>query len=281
MRLRLNRSSLTRFPLLFLLCLAAGLPLLAAEEVVPFKLLVSVKEQKLVLLEYGIPRAIYPISTSKYGLGDRHGSMRTPLGLMRIAQKIGGNAPLGAVFKSRKRTGEILPVNAPGRDPIVTRILWLEGLEPRNANTFRRMIYIHGTPEEKRIGKPVSYGCIRMKSSDVVQLYNSIPQGTLVKIQEDPLPWKYRWTSRKPVPEKYLAANGQKTRPDESVSESEGSTRRAPVRKGSQALDRERIDRVRQRLDRRDAAMRERLDGPEAEEDEEPSSAFDKSFLDL
>jgi lipoprotein-anchoring transpeptidase ErfK/SrfK len=90
-------------------------------------------------------------------------------------------------FKSREPTGEVVPVNAPGRDPIVTRILWLRGLEYRNRNAFDRMIYIHGTPEEAKIGEPSSYGCIRMRSKDVVALYKLIGVGARVDILNRPL----------------------------------------------------------------------------------------------
>jgi lipoprotein-anchoring transpeptidase ErfK/SrfK len=94
-----------------------------------------------------------------------------------VARKIGDNAPLGSVFKSRRPTGEILKPNAPGRDPVVTRILWLSGTEARNRNAFRRTIYIHGTPEERRLGAPASYGCIRMASRDVADLYDRVGYG--------------------------------------------------------------------------------------------------------
>jgi lipoprotein-anchoring transpeptidase ErfK/SrfK len=96
---------------------------------------------------------------------------------MQVAKKIGGNAQLGTVFKSRRPTGEVIKPNAPGRDPIVTRILWLTGTESRNQNAFRRTIYIHGTPEERRLGSPASYGCIRMGSRDVADLYQRIGYG--------------------------------------------------------------------------------------------------------
>jgi lipoprotein-anchoring transpeptidase ErfK/SrfK len=131
--------------------------------------------------------ATYPVSTSKFGLGDSLRSSRTPLGQMEVAKKIGDNAPLGAVFKDRVRTGEIVAPNSPGRDPIVTRILWLRGHEAQNANAFGRYIYIHGTPEERLIGTPASYGCIRMRSTDVVQLYNIVGVGAAVTIVEMPL----------------------------------------------------------------------------------------------
>ena len=131
--------------------------------------------------------ATYPVSTSKFGLGDRPGSRFTPLGQLQIAEKIGDNAPPGAVFKDRRRTGEIVLANSPGRDPIVTRILWLRGRESQNANAFARDIYIHGTPEERLIGRPASYGCIRMRSTDVVQLYNIVGVGAAVTIVDAPL----------------------------------------------------------------------------------------------
>src|SRR5438046_7057372 len=93
---------------------------------------ISTREQKLALLDRGNLMAIYPVSTSKFGLGDWPGSSFTPLGELEIAKKIGDNAPAGAVFKDRRRTGEIVLPNSPGRDPIVTRILWLRGREARN-----------------------------------------------------------------------------------------------------------------------------------------------------
>jgi len=151
------------------------------------KIVISTRDQKLALLDRGTLLATYPVSTSKFGLGDRPGSRITPLGQLQIAEKIGDNAPPGAVFKDRRRTGEIVLANSPGRDPIVTRILWLRGLESQNANAFARDIYIHGTPEEWRIGSPASYGCIRMRSNDIVQLYNIVGIGAAVTIVNTPL----------------------------------------------------------------------------------------------
>lgn len=150
-------------------------------------MLVSVPDQSMLLLERGQPVAQFPVSTSKFGVGDRPNSYATPSGRMQVAKKIGDGAPLGTVFKDRKPTGEILPANAPGRDPIVTRILWLKGLEDRNAGAFARYIYIHGTPEEKKIGQPASYGCIRMRSSDVVALYDQVGIGAEVVVSDQPL----------------------------------------------------------------------------------------------
>ena len=146
------------------------------------QVLVSVRDQKLALFEKGKLVATYPISTSKFGLGDQRGSCRTPLGELEIADKIGDTAPAGAVFKDRRRTGEVLAVNAPGRDAIVTRIIWLRGREAQNGNAFSRDIYIHGTPEERNIGLPVSYGCIRMRSSDIINLYGLVGRGARVTI---------------------------------------------------------------------------------------------------
>src|ERR1041385_2339596 len=152
------------------------------------QLIISVRDQKLVLLRNGEKVAIYPVSTSRFGLGDAWGRMTTPLGYLAVEKKIGDNAPVGAVFHNRRLTGEVLQPNAPGRDPITTRIIWLRGLEAQNAHAFQRCIYIHGTPEEKKIGRPASYGCIRMKSTDVAALYDRIPLGALVQITPDPLP---------------------------------------------------------------------------------------------
>lgn len=151
------------------------------------KIVISTRDQKLALLDRGTLMATYPVSTSKFGLGDRPGSRFTPLGQLQIAEKIGESAPPGTVFKDRRRTGEVVLANSPGRDPIVTRILWLRGLEAQNANAFGRDIYIHGTPEESRIGSPASYGCIRMRSSDIIQLYSVVGIGAAVTIVNTPL----------------------------------------------------------------------------------------------
>jgi lipoprotein-anchoring transpeptidase ErfK/SrfK len=149
--------------------------------------LVSIPQQRLALLDNGAVIATYPISTSKFAIGDAPGSRATPLGELEVAKKIGDSAPLGTVFKDRRPTGEILVPDAPGRDPIVTRILWLRGREPRNANAYSRYIYIHGTPEERNIGQRASYGCIRMKSRDVMQLYDIVGWGARVTILNEPL----------------------------------------------------------------------------------------------
>lgn len=141
-------------------------------------MVVSAADQKMVLMEEGAIVKEYDVSTSKFGVGDQRGSYRTPLGRMEVATKIGDGAEPGTVFKSRRPTGEILRPNAPGRDPIVTRIIWLRGTERQNSNAFRRYIYIHGTPQESAIGIPASYGCIRMRSSDIIDLYSRIGIGS-------------------------------------------------------------------------------------------------------
>jgi lipoprotein-anchoring transpeptidase ErfK/SrfK len=145
-------------------------------------IVVSVPDQTLALVDNGVVREKYRVSTSKFGLGDNLNSYATPLGSLEIASKIGGNAPVGTVFKSRRPTGEILRPNAPGRDPIVTRILWLRGLEHGNSRAYSRGIYIHGTPVEAQIGRPVSFGCIRMRSNDVTRLFNTVRVGTKIEI---------------------------------------------------------------------------------------------------
>jgi len=172
------RTPLLSFPIVLL---GAALFTTATATAAP-SIVVSVPEQTLALVDNGVVTARFPVSTSKFGLGDSPNSYATPLGSLEVASKIGANAPFGAVFKSRVRTGEILPANAPGRDPIVTRILWLRGLEAANARAFSRNIYIHGTPVEKLIGRPVSFGCIRMRSGDVARLFAAVNVRTKVAI---------------------------------------------------------------------------------------------------
>jgi lipoprotein-anchoring transpeptidase ErfK/SrfK len=145
-------------------------------------LVVSVTDQTLALVEGGLVKERFSVSTSRFGLGDGTGSYATPLGSLEIASKIGANAPLGAVFKSRKMTGEVLQPNAAGRDPIVTRILWLRGLERGNARAYSRNIYIHGTPVEQLIGRPASFGCIRMRSRDIARLFSAVSVGTKIAV---------------------------------------------------------------------------------------------------
>ena len=171
------------------------------------QLIISVRDQKLMLLRNGSKVATYPISTSMFGLGDAWGRMTTPLGYLAVEKKIGDNVPVGAVFHKRRLTGEVLQPDAPGRDPITTRIIWLRGLEAQNAHAFQRCIYIHGTPEEKKIGRPASYGCIRMKSKDVAELYDQVPLGAVVQIIPDRLPKMEKAKPRQEMSGGVVAAN--------------------------------------------------------------------------
>ena len=174
-----------RLPLLLatLLSLLLLVVLQSALEAENPTLIVSVPEQKLYVFDTnGHKVASYRVSTSKYGIGDTHSSYATPSGQLEVTAKIGHGAEPGAVFHHCRRTGEICPPNAPGRDPIVTRILCLRGLESQNAHAYSRGIFIHGTPDERHIGRPASYGCIRMKSRDVVELFEQVRTGTRVEI---------------------------------------------------------------------------------------------------
>jgi len=142
---------------------------------------VSVPEQRLDLVTGDQTLVSYPISTSRFGLGPEADSMKTPLGKFRIAEKIGADVPLGTVFRSR------VPIAAnepppPGDDLILTRILWLDGMQDHNANTRDRFVYIHGTNHESEIGRPASHGCIRMRSTDIADLFERVAVGTEVVI---------------------------------------------------------------------------------------------------
>jgi lipoprotein-anchoring transpeptidase ErfK/SrfK len=145
-------------------------------------MIVSVSDQVLALVDRGKLIARYSISTSKFGTGDSAASYRTPLGTLFVSAKIGDRLPPGAVIKNRIPTGEVVAVDAPGRDPIVSRVIWLRGMETQNQKERDRFIYIHGTPEERRIGTPASFGCIRMRSRDIIDLYDRVHIGTHVLI---------------------------------------------------------------------------------------------------
>jgi len=142
---------------------------------------ISVQDQTLHLLDGNVVLSTYRISTSQFGVGSELGSFKTPLGKFRIGKKIGDGLPSGTIFKNRV---PVDPSEAPRDtdDLILSRILWLEGLEEHNANTRDRYIYIHGTRHEDKIGRPASYGCVRMKSSDVIDLFDQVPVGTEVVI---------------------------------------------------------------------------------------------------
>jgi L,D-transpeptidase YbiS len=143
---------------------------------------IDVPLQRLDLLEGDKTIESFPVSTSANGIGTEPGSMKTPPGRLRIAEKIGHDAPLGMVFKSRVATGEFGTEEQP-EDLVQTRILWLEGAESQNANTLERYIYIHGTNHEADIGKPASHGCIRMRNADVARLFDAVEIGTEIWIQ--------------------------------------------------------------------------------------------------
>jgi hypothetical protein len=152
---------------------------------------VDLRAQRLDLLEGAAVLASYPVSTAARGAGERDGSEQTPRGRHEIRAKIGAGAPLGAVFVGRRPTGEICTPERmerePGQDWIVTRILWLRGLERgrnrgRGVDSMRRYVYIHGTPDEASIGAPASHGCIRMRSADVIELFDLVEPGIQVEI---------------------------------------------------------------------------------------------------
>ena len=146
------------------------------------KIQISVRDQRLTLKNGRKEIAVYPISTSRFGLGSKEGSFKTPTGKFRIGEKIGDAMPAGTVFKSRK---PVKPTKKMLRedDLVMTRILWLDGLEPRNANTHDRYVYIHGTNHEEEIGTAASHGCVRMKNDDVIELFDRVAVGTPVEIK--------------------------------------------------------------------------------------------------
>jgi lipoprotein-anchoring transpeptidase ErfK/SrfK len=151
------------------------------------EIVVSVADQELAYVAWGKVVKRFPISTSKFGTGDAVGSYRTPLGQTFVSAKIGDGLPAGSVIKNRNATGEIVSANAPGRDAIVSRVIWLRGMDGTTAHARDRCIYIHGTAEERLIGRRASYGCIRMRSKDVIALYGLVHVGDHVRISDKPL----------------------------------------------------------------------------------------------
>lgn len=154
---------------------------------------IDLGRQSLAILEGARELKRYAVSTAANGAGEKNGSECTPRGRHLIRAKIGAGQPAGAVFVARRPTGEIyvpeLKVQYPKRDWILTRILWLSGLEPgRNrmgeVDTMRRYVYIHGTPDETELGKPGSHGCVRMASRDIIELFDRVPAYTEVTIEE-------------------------------------------------------------------------------------------------
>ena len=145
---------------------------------------ITIGNQCLRLFEGSQVVREWPCSTSNFGIGFDEGSNKTPLGRFAVKEKHGDGAESGTIFKSRKPVAQWTPEMDAKSDFVLTRILWLHGLEPRNANTFQRYIYIHGTNDEKGIGRPGSHGCVRMKNRDVIELFDLVPVGTPVWISE-------------------------------------------------------------------------------------------------
>ena len=157
------------------------------------KIDISLARQELQLRdEQGRVVRSYSVSTAKNGAGERNGSFCTPRGRHTVRAKIGAGQPTNTVFVRRRPTGESwtpeLHARYPGRDWILTRILWLSGCEPGinrlgEVDTMRRYIYIHGSPDSAEMGKPGSIGCIRMRNADIVELFDLVPAGVSVEIR--------------------------------------------------------------------------------------------------
>src|SRR6266581_6987627 len=146
------------------------------------KIDISIRDQRLTLSRDGEEIRSYPVSSSRFGIGTTEGSMKTPLGNFRIAEKIGHDATPGTIFKARVPLGLDDPL-PDTEDFVTTRILWLDGLDDANVNTRDRFIYIHGTKNEDKIGTPDSHGCIRMRNADVIELFDLVEEGTPVVIR--------------------------------------------------------------------------------------------------
>lgn len=142
---------------------------------------ISVGKQRLSLKRGRKVSRVFPVSTSQFGVGTEEGSFKTPTGKFRVGEKIGANQPTTIAYKARVPV-EPTPEMLKGDDLVMSRILWLRGLEEANSNTYSRYIYIHGTNHEERIGEPASHGCIRMRNADVAELFELVPVGTPVVI---------------------------------------------------------------------------------------------------
>lgn len=158
-------------------------------------LVINIAQQNLTVYQQNKKTAQYPVSTAKNGMGSQQDSGCTPLGKHVIAEKIGGSAPRNTVFIGRVPTGEVYSVDFgilhPERDWILSRILWLRGLEEGvnkgsnsqgGCDTYQRYIYIHGTPDSEPMGAPYSHGCIRMRNQDIIELFEQVEEGTSVII---------------------------------------------------------------------------------------------------
>jgi lipoprotein-anchoring transpeptidase ErfK/SrfK len=144
---------------------------------------ISIRDQRLTLKEGETLIRAYPVSTSRFGIGTEEGSMKTPIGRFRVAEKVGDGLPSDTVFQSRVplKADDPLP---PTEDLVMSRILWLDGLDEHNANTRDRFIYIHGTKHEDKIGNSASHGCVRMRNADVIELFDLVDEGVPVVIEE-------------------------------------------------------------------------------------------------
>jgi L,D-transpeptidase YbiS len=147
------------------------------------KIDISIRDQRLTVTRAGELVRSYPISSSRFGIGSKEGSMKTPIGQFQVARKIGHGIPSGTIFKSRVPLDPDDPLPET-EDWVTSRILWLDGQEEHNANTRERFIYIHGTKHEDKIGTPDSHGCIRMRNTDVIELFQLVDEGTPVVIGE-------------------------------------------------------------------------------------------------
>jgi len=154
---------------------------------------ISPRKQQLIVMQDGVARCEYIISTAANGLGEEKNSFKTPRGLHMIRAKIGADHSANSVFVERRFTGEIYNQNLskefPDRDWILTRILWLSGMEPGfnrlgNVDTMQRFIYIHGSPSDRPVGSPTSRGCVRMRNEDIIELFNLVSYGTEVFIED-------------------------------------------------------------------------------------------------
>jgi len=146
-----------------------------------YKIVIDSKTQYLSLFRGEKLLLAAPVSTSRFGLGFEPGSRKTPTGSFRVREKIGGEMPIGTVYKGRRPIAASVDGSAE-EDLITSRILWLDGLDENNANTKERYIYIHGTNQEHSIGQPTSNGCIRMRNADVIHLFDLVEVGVLVEI---------------------------------------------------------------------------------------------------
>ena len=144
---------------------------------------VSIRDQQLTIKENEESIRTFPVSTSRFGIGTEEGSLKTPTGRFRIVKKIGANMPGETVFVGRVPLQRDEPLPAT-EDLVMSRILWLDGLDEHNANTRDRYIYIHGTKHEDKIGTVASHGCVRMRNADVIELFELVEEGTPVMIEE-------------------------------------------------------------------------------------------------